>query len=66
MLINCVYPGYCQTGFTSEKEPLTPEEGARAPAVVALLPDDGPSGIYFSDMQPSTFYYPNFAAVYNS
>ncbi|KAK1352838.1 putative salutaridine reductase [Heracleum sosnowskyi] len=55
ILINCVHPGYCQTDITSETGPLTPEEGARAPAMVALLPDDGPSGIYFSEMQPSTF-----------
>ncbi|KAL8106768.1 hypothetical protein AgCh_023513 [Apium graveolens] len=55
MLINCVHPGYCQTNITSETGPLTPEEGARTPAMVALLPDDGPSGIYFSEMQPSSF-----------
>ncbi|KAK1352839.1 Salutaridine reductase [Heracleum sosnowskyi] len=55
MLINCVHPGYCHTDITSETGPFTPEEGARAPAMAALLPDDGPSGIYFLDMQPSTF-----------
>ncbi|WOG85858.1 hypothetical protein DCAR_0105051 [Daucus carota subsp. sativus] len=55
MLINCVHPGYCQTDITSETGPSTAEEGARGPAMVALLPDDGPSGIYFSEMQPSTF-----------
>ncbi|KAL8106769.1 hypothetical protein AgCh_023514 [Apium graveolens] len=55
MLINCVHPGYCQTDITSETGPLTPEEGSRAPTMVALLPDDGPSGIYFSEMQPSAF-----------
>lgn len=55
MLINCVHPGYCQTDITSKTGPSTPEEGARGPVMVALLPDDGPSGIYFSEMQPSTF-----------
>ncbi|WOG85861.1 hypothetical protein DCAR_0105054 [Daucus carota subsp. sativus] len=55
MLINCVHPGYCKTEITSESGPLTPEEGARAPVMLALLPNDGPSGIYFAEMQPSTF-----------
>ncbi|KAK1352842.1 Short-chain dehydrogenase/reductase [Heracleum sosnowskyi] len=55
MLINCVHPGYSQTDMTCKTGPLTPEEGARAPAMVALLPDDGPSGIYFNEMLPSTF-----------
>ncbi|KAK1352840.1 putative salutaridine reductase (NADPH) [Heracleum sosnowskyi] len=55
MLINCVHPGYTQTELTSNTGPLTPAEGARAPAMLALLPDDGPSGIYFLEMQPSTF-----------
>lgn len=55
MIINCVHPGYVQTDITSKTGPLTPEEGARAPAMVALLPDDGPSGLYFSEMQPSAF-----------
>ncbi|XP_074334755.1 salutaridine reductase-like isoform X2 [Apium graveolens] len=55
MLINCVHPGYTQTELTCKTGPLTPEEGARAPTMLALLPDDGPSGIYFLEMQPSTF-----------
>ncbi|KAK1352836.1 Menthol dehydrogenase [Heracleum sosnowskyi] len=55
MRINCVHPGYCHTDITSGTGSSTPEEGARGPAMVALLPDDGPSGIYFSEMQPSTF-----------
>uniref|UniRef100_A0A162BAH9 Glucose/ribitol dehydrogenase n=1 Tax=Daucus carota subsp. sativus TaxID=79200 RepID=A0A162BAH9_DAUCS len=55
MLINCVHPGYTQTELTSKTGPLTPEEGARAPVMLALLPDDGPSGTYFLEMQPSTF-----------
>ncbi|KAL8106765.1 hypothetical protein AgCh_023510 [Apium graveolens] len=55
MLINCVHPGYVQTDMTSKTGPYTPEEGAEAPVMVALLPDDGPSGIYFFEMEPSTF-----------
>lgn len=55
MLINSVHPGYVQTDFTSRTGLYTPEEGARAPAMVALLPDNGPSGLYFSEMKPSPF-----------
>ncbi|KAK1353327.1 Salutaridine reductase [Heracleum sosnowskyi] len=55
MIINCVHPGYVQTDITNKTGTLTPEEGARAPTMVALLPDDGPSGLYFSEMQPSAF-----------
>ncbi|KAK1353329.1 putative salutaridine reductase (NADPH) [Heracleum sosnowskyi] len=55
MIVNCVHPGYVQTDFTGGIGTLTPEEGARAPAMLALLPDDGPSGLYFSEMQPSAF-----------
>ncbi|WOG85862.1 hypothetical protein DCAR_0105055 [Daucus carota subsp. sativus] len=51
MLINCVHPGYTQTELTSKTGPLTPEEGARAPVMLALLPDGGPSGTYFLEMQ---------------
>ncbi|KAL8101934.1 hypothetical protein AgCh_033729 [Apium graveolens] len=55
ILVNCVHPGYVQTDITIGTGPLTPEEGARAPTMVALLPHDGPSGIFFSEMQPSAF-----------
>ncbi|KAI3501246.1 hypothetical protein L1887_29110 [Cichorium endivia] len=55
ILVNCVHPGYVITDFTSHTGHLTPEEGARAPVMVALLPDDGPSGVYFNQMQISSF-----------
>lgn len=56
ILINCVHPGYVQTDMSYGTGPLTPEEGARAPVMVAMLPDDGPSGRYFYEMQESTTY----------
>ncbi|KAI3693609.1 hypothetical protein L1987_76556 [Smallanthus sonchifolius] len=54
-LVNCVHPGYVITDLTSNTGHLTPEKGAKAPVMVALLPDDGPSGVYFSQMQISSF-----------
>lgn len=55
ILVNCVHPGYVITDITSHTGHLTPEEGAKAPVMVALLPNDGPSGIYFKQMEVSSF-----------
>ncbi|XP_076897639.1 short-chain dehydrogenase/reductase 1-like [Bidens hawaiensis] len=55
ILVNCVHPGYCKTDLSSFTGYLTPEEGAKAPVMVALLPDDGPSGVYFSQMEIAPF-----------
>ncbi|KAL7609957.1 hypothetical protein Lser_V15G09843 [Lactuca serriola] len=55
ILVNCVHPGYVITDITSHTGHLTPEEGARAPVMVALLSDDGPSGVYFNQMNISSF-----------
>ncbi|KAM7491359.1 hypothetical protein LguiA_034280 [Lonicera macranthoides] len=55
MLVNCVHPGYVRTDITLNTGSMTPEEGARAPIMLALLPDDGPSGVYFNQMNVSTF-----------
>ncbi|MFS7941789.1 putative (+)-neomenthol dehydrogenase [Helianthus anomalus] len=55
ILVNCVHPGYVITDITSHTGHLTPEEGAKAPVMLALLPNDGPSGVYFSQMQISSF-----------
>lgn len=55
ILVNCVHPGYVITDITSHTGHLTPEEGAKAPVMVALLQDDGPSGVYFNQMQVSSF-----------
>ncbi|KAF6153851.1 hypothetical protein GIB67_001084 [Kingdonia uniflora] len=54
--INCVDPGYVKTDLTCKMGDLTPEEGARAPVMVALLPDDSPTGSYFDRMEISSFY----------
>nr|GMD75863.1 (+)-neomenthol dehydrogenase-like [Ipomoea batatas] len=45
--INCVCPGYVKTDMTLNVGQLTPEEGAENIVKLALLPDDGPSGLFF-------------------
>ncbi|KAF6156744.1 hypothetical protein GIB67_033213 [Kingdonia uniflora] len=53
--INCVHPGYVKTDITLNTGELTPEEGARGPVMLALLPDGGPSGSYFNQTKISSF-----------
>lgn len=55
ILVNCVHPGYVITDITSHTGYLTPEEVAKAPVMAALLPNNGPSGIFFNQMQISSF-----------
>ncbi|KAH6777789.1 Rossmann-fold superfamily protein [Perilla frutescens var. frutescens] len=45
--VNCVCPGYVQTDMNFNTGVLTVEEGAEGPVMAALLPDDGPSGVFF-------------------
>ena len=54
-LVNCVHPGMVQTDFTCNTGEMTAEEGCRAPVRLALLPDGGPSGLYFHEMDVSIF-----------
>nr|GMD74395.1 (+)-neomenthol dehydrogenase-like [Ipomoea batatas]GMD81949.1 (+)-neomenthol dehydrogenase-like [Ipomoea batatas] len=46
--INCVCPGYVKTDMTINNGMLTPMEGAESIVKLALLPNDGPSGLFFS------------------
>jgi carbonyl reductase 1 len=39
ILVNCVDPGYCCTDQNANQGPTPAEEGARTPALLALLPD---------------------------
>ncbi|KAG9146301.1 hypothetical protein Leryth_008006 [Lithospermum erythrorhizon] len=55
MLINCVHPGYVNTDANWHTGTLTLEEGAQGPVMVALLPDDGPTGCYFDRTQLADF-----------
>ncbi|KAF6162261.1 hypothetical protein GIB67_008390 [Kingdonia uniflora] len=55
MRINCLHPGYCKTDITCNTGQLTRAEGARTPVMLALLPDDGPTGCYFNQMEVASF-----------
>lgn len=51
IMVNACCPGYCDTDMTSGKGPRSAEHGARTPAMLALLPENGKkqSGKFFSD-----------------
>lgn len=49
VLVNAVSPGYVATDLTNYDGEVSPERGARVPVEVATLPDDGPTGQFFSD-----------------
>jgi hypothetical protein len=45
-------PGWVRTRMGGEGAPRTPAEGADTAVWLATLPDDGPTGGFFSDRQP--------------
>eukprot|EP00746_Dinoflagellata_sp_MGD_P152501 gnl/MRDRNA2_/MRDRNA2_83723_c0_seq1.p1 gnl/MRDRNA2_/MRDRNA2_83723_c0~~gnl/MRDRNA2_/MRDRNA2_83723_c0_seq1.p1 ORF type:complete len:283 (+),score=58.95 gnl/MRDRNA2_/MRDRNA2_83723_c0_seq1:114-962(+) len=50
MMINCVDPGYCATAQNAFQGQDTPEQGARAAAILALLSEDKKvSGKYYTN-----------------
>ncbi|XP_022733902.1 (+)-neomenthol dehydrogenase-like [Durio zibethinus] len=53
--INCVCPGFVKTDINFNSGILTIEEGAEGPVRLALLPNDGPSGLFFFRMEESEF-----------
>lgn len=53
--INCVCPGFVKTDINCNSGILTVEEGAESPVTLALLPDGGPSGLFFIRKQVSDF-----------
>ncbi|XP_027108290.1 (+)-neomenthol dehydrogenase-like [Coffea arabica] len=53
--INCVCPGYCKTDITCNTGFSTAAEGAEGPVKLALLPDGGPSGLFFSRKEVTTY-----------
>ncbi|KAK8574344.1 hypothetical protein V6N13_016144 [Hibiscus sabdariffa] len=50
--INCVCPGYAKTDINYNSGTITTEEGAEIPVKLALLPKDGPSGLFFVKGEP--------------
>ncbi|XP_043693453.1 salutaridine reductase-like [Telopea speciosissima] len=54
--INCVCPGYVKTDLNYNTGKFTVEEGAAGPVKLALLPDDGPSGLFFFQKEVTSFF----------
>ncbi|GAB2298950.1 hypothetical protein Dimus_033026 [Dionaea muscipula] len=52
ILVNAVNPGYVATDMNLHTGYLSVEEGARGPAMLALLPDDGPTGLFYDGIEP--------------
>ncbi|OWM69077.1 hypothetical protein CDL15_Pgr025264 [Punica granatum] len=55
MCINCVHPGYVNTDINWHTGPMTVEEGARGPVMLALLPEGSPTGCYFDQTEGAGF-----------
>uniref|UniRef100_A0ACD5VAR6 Uncharacterized protein n=1 Tax=Avena sativa TaxID=4498 RepID=A0ACD5VAR6_AVESA len=53
--INCAHPGYVNTQMTMTTGVLTPQEGASNVVKVGLLPQGGPTGVYFAQGQEASF-----------
>ncbi|KAF7151786.1 hypothetical protein RHSIM_Rhsim02G0223200 [Rhododendron simsii] len=55
MAINAVTPGFVKTDLNHNTGILTVEQGAKGPVMLALAPDGGPSGLFYDQMEVSTF-----------
>eukprot|EP00262_Sarcandra_glabra_P005524 TRINITY_DN171_c0_g1_i2.p1 TRINITY_DN171_c0_g1~~TRINITY_DN171_c0_g1_i2.p1 ORF type:complete len:187 (-),score=19.83 TRINITY_DN171_c0_g1_i2:208-768(-) len=55
MCINCVNPGFINTDINWNMGTKTVDEGAKGPVMLALLPDGGPSGHFFSETEICDF-----------
>lgn len=52
--INSVCPGFVKTDLSHHTGKLTVEEGAVTPVKLALLPNGGPSGLFFVEGEPAS------------
>uniref|UniRef100_A0A5B7BQA1 Short-chain dehydrogenase/reductase n=1 Tax=Davidia involucrata TaxID=16924 RepID=A0A5B7BQA1_DAVIN len=53
--INAVCPGFVKTDINHNTGVFTVEEGAKGPVMLALMPEGGPSGLFFYQMEISDF-----------
>ncbi|XVF73242.1 hypothetical protein PTKIN_Ptkin12aG0185700 [Pterospermum kingtungense] len=53
--INCVCPGFVKTDINFNMGTLTAEEGAAVPVKLALVPNGGPSGLFYVQGEPASF-----------
>ena len=49
ILINACCPGWVRTDMAGPRAPLTPDQGAETPVMLALLPPGSPSGEFWKD-----------------
>ena len=52
--VNSVHPGFVRTDMSWGLGIMSPEEGAKAPVMLALLAGDGPSGCFFDGTKLSS------------
>ncbi|XP_045800303.1 (+)-neomenthol dehydrogenase-like [Trifolium pratense] len=45
--VNCICPDFVKTDINANTGIISVDEGAESPVKLALLPDDGPSGLFF-------------------
>ncbi|KAL9430135.1 hypothetical protein AB3S75_025507 [Citrus x aurantiifolia] len=53
--VNSICPGYVKTDMNYNNGKLTTEEGAESPVWLALLPNGGPSSLFFSRKEETSF-----------
>ncbi|GLT62601.1 hypothetical protein SLA2020_352230 [Shorea laevis] len=53
--VNCLCPGFVKTDMSHNTSDLTIDEGAEGAIRLALLPNDGPSGLFFHRNEVLTF-----------
>ncbi|XP_065859501.1 (+)-neomenthol dehydrogenase-like [Euphorbia lathyris] len=53
--INCVCPGFVKTDINFNTGTLSVKEGAESPVMLALLPNDAPSGCFFVNKKETPF-----------
>ncbi|KAI3687518.1 hypothetical protein L1987_81215 [Smallanthus sonchifolius] len=53
--INTVNPGFTKTEMTHYQGIYTPDEAAKGPVRLALIPDEGPSGRFFFQTEETNF-----------
>lgn len=53
--INCVCPGFVKTDLTNNNGKLSAEKGAESVVMLALMPDDIPSGLFFDRKEVASF-----------